>query len=101
MGQVPQLARASVLEHDGIRAVVMATGRVEHIPGGFVQFFHLENEEVSLCWKIVRSEMYCTRIGVMFDNIGCTKNKASSKQFCLHQCTAHSRCFRTILPCGK
>ena len=63
MGQVPQLDRASVLEHDGIRAVVMATGRVDHIPGAFVQFFHMEHEEVSLCWKIVRSEMYCTRIG--------------------------------------
>ena len=63
MGQVPKLARASVLEHDGIRAVVMATGRVDHIPGAFVQFFHMEKEEVSLCWKIVRSEMCCTRIG--------------------------------------
>ena len=63
MGQVPQLERASVLEHDGIRAVVMATGRVDHIPGAFVQFFHMEKEEVSHCWTIVRSEMCCTRIG--------------------------------------
>ena len=26
----------------------------------------------------------------MCDNIGCTKNKACSKRFCLHQCTRHS-----------
>ena len=45
---------------------------------------------MSLCWKIVRSEMYCSRIGVMCDIIGCTKNKACSKQFSLHQCTRHS-----------
>ena len=74
---------------------------VLHIPGAFVQFFHVENEEVSLCWKIVWSEMYCSRIGVMCDNIGCTKNKACSKQFCLHQCTRHSSLLLKILVLSK